>query len=268
MRPRPSTGRLRRRLRASSGPASLVISCVALLLTFTGAADAARDALVRAVSKPKPGAVLRLGKNGKFPSAAIPKVNSARSADTIGGFDAQELKASCGSEYVDLGTWCLSSSTYSVPSSDLGKNDFFYAVQACTAAGGFLPSAAQLIGAADRVKLNSYLTDSQLTASVDILPEDGLVDRREMSSTLITTQGGSTSAGALGVSDGSRGNPSTGEPNPVVVPAVPAPDTLQYVTVVDNDNKGGFAGSKPVAQTEAFRCGVNKSQGEKQDEAS
>lgn len=268
MRRRQGAGSVRERLRGSSGPAALVISCLALLLSTTGAAEAAREALVRAVSKPKPGAVLKLGKNGKFPSKAIPKVESARSADTIGGFDATELKATCGAEYVDIGTWCLSSATYSVPSSDAGKNDYFYATRACSALGGFLPSAAQLIGAADRVKLNSYLTDSQLTASVDILPEDGLSDRREMSSTLITTQGGATSAGALGVSDGARGNPQTGEPNPVVVPAVPAPDTLQYVTVVDNGDRGGFAGSKPVSQSEAFRCGVYKSQGEKKDEES
>ena len=96
------------------------------------------------------------------------------------------------------------------------------------------------------------------TAGVDTDPSDGLSDRREMSSTLVTTQGGATSAGALGVSEGSRGNPKTGEPNPVVVPAVPAPETLQYVTVVDNGNHGGFAGSRPVGQAESFRCAYDK----------
>jgi len=38
------------------------------------------------------------------------------------------------------------------------------------------------------------------------------------------------------------------------VPANPSPETLQYVTVYDNGNRGGFAGSKPVAQAETFRC--------------
>ena len=46
------------------------------------------------------------------------------------------------------------------------------------------------------------------------------------------------------------------------LPANPRPDTLQYVTVYDNGDKGGFAGSKPVSQPEKFRCGFNKAQGE------
>ena len=132
---RQSAGGLRARLHENSGPAALVISCIALVLTFTGAADAARQAAMKVVSKPKPGAVLKLGKNGKFPSKAIPKVDSARSADQIGGFAAEELKATCGAEYVDIGTWCLSSATYSVPPADAGKNDFFYAVHACNDLG-------------------------------------------------------------------------------------------------------------------------------------
>jgi hypothetical protein len=40
-----------------------------------------------------------------------------------------------------------------------------------------------------------------------------------------------------------------------------SPETLQYVTVYDNKNKGGFAGSKPVGQAENFRCAFNKAQG-------
>ncbi len=128
-------------------------------------------------------------------------------------------------------------------------------------AGGFLPSAAELVGAAPRIKLASYLTDSETDADIDILPGDGLSDRREMSSTLVTVEAGSSASGLLGVSEGSRGNPQTGEPNPVVLPAVPAPDTLQYVTVVDNGDRGGVAGSKPVTQGERFRCGYYKAQG-------
>jgi hypothetical protein len=34
-----------------------------------------------------------------------------------------------------------------------------------------------------------------------------------------------------------------------------------YVTVYDNKNRGGFAGSKPVGQAENFRCAFNKAQG-------
>lgn len=51
------------------------------------------------------------------------------------------------------------------------------------------------------------------------------------------------------------------EPDPVPQPANPSPETLQYVTVYDNRDRGGFAGSKPVGQPEAFRCGFSKAQG-------
>ena len=50
-------------------------------------------------------------------------------------------------------------------------------------------------------------------------------------------------------------------------PAIgPAPETLQYVTVYDNGNKGGFAGAKPVAQPEQFRCAFEKAQGQQASE--
>ena len=64
------------------------------------------------------------------------------------------------------------------------------------------------------------------------------------------------------MSEGSKGDPKAGEPDPVPLPANPSPQSLQYVTVYDNHDKGGFAGSKPVGQPENFRCGFNKQQGE------
>jgi hypothetical protein len=48
--------------------------------------------------------------------------------------------------------------------------------------------------------------------------------------------------------------------------ANPSPETLQYVTVYDNGDKGGFAGSKPVSQPETFRCGFEKRQGQLPEE--
>ena len=86
-------------------------------------------------------------------------------------------------------------------------------------------------------------------------------DRREMSATLTTTAAGSRAAGSQGVTEGSRGDPRAGETDPVPQPANPSPETLQYVTVYDNRNQGGFAGSKPVGQAENFRCAFNKAQG-------
>ena len=52
-----------------------------------------------------------------------------------------------------------------------------------------------------------------------------------------------------------------GEPDPTPLPASPSPETLQYVTVYDNGDHGGFAGAAPVGQPENFRCAFNKAQG-------
>jgi hypothetical protein len=245
--------------------AALVIALLALVLSFTGVADAARQAVVNVVSKPKPNAVLKLDKKGKFPAKAIPKVASATRADRasrLGTLTAKDVQMTCDAQTVDLGTWCLQASPYPLPNEDIGKNNYAYASAACVAAGGFLPTAAQLIGAADRVKLASTIDDAVVTSSPDVDATDGLKDRREMSATLITTQAGASAAGSQGVTDGSRGDPRAGEPDPVPLPANPYPQSLQYVTVYDNGNKGGFAGSKPVSSPETFRCGFNKAQGQ------
>ena len=236
----------------------IAVAVLALVLSLSGAADAA----LKVVSKPKPNAVLKLDRKGKFPAAAIPKVASAKNADRVGGKSATDLSMTCDPQTVDLGTWCLQSALFPLPNEDIGKNDYFYATQACVEAGGFLPTAAQLIGAADRVKLASTIDDAPVSSSPDIDPSDGMKDRREMSATLISTQAGSSAAGSEGVSEGSKGDPKAGEPDPVPLPANPSPQSLQYVTVYDNHDKGGFAGSKPVGQPENFRCGFNKQQGQ------
>ena len=82
-----------------------------------------------------------------------------------------------------------------------------------------------------------------------------------MSATLTTTASGGRAAGSMGISDVSRGDPKAGEPDPIPLPADPSPETLQYVTVYDNGNRGGFAGGKPVGQPENFRCAFNFTQG-------
>lgn len=242
------------------------VAVLAFALSVSGVAGAAQARVVDVVSKPRPGAVLRLGKNKKFPATAIPKVASARNADRLGGRPADDLVASCNPESVDLGTWCLMGQPFPIPNKDVGRNDYFYATQACVEAGGWLPTAAQLVGAAAEVKLASTIGDRQLTAAIDTDPTDGLKDRREMSATLVTTQAGSSAAGSQGSSDGARGNPKTGEPDPVPQPASPAPESLQYVTVYDNGDRGGFAGARPVTAPELFRCGFHKAQGSQAEE--
>lgn len=245
-----------------TGRAALVLASLALVFSFTGVGEAARQRLVDVVSKPKKHAVLKLGANAKFPAKAIPTVARAKAASTLGGKTADDLVARCNAESVDLGTWCLHAVPYAVPNTDVGKNTYAYATQKCTELGGYLPTAAQLIGAADRVRLAGTIDDDRGTASVDEDPADGLKDRREMSATLVTTQAGASAAGSQGVSDGAKGDPRAGEPDPVPQPANPAPETLQYVTVYDNGDKGGFAGSKPIGQPENFRCAFDKAQGQ------
>jgi hypothetical protein len=143
----------------------------------------------------------------------------------------------------------------------IGQNNYVFASKTCVAEGGWLPTAAQLLGAANRVRLESTIHDSPLTATVPLDPSRGLLDQREMSSTLVTTEAGSAAAGSEGVSEGATGNPRQGQANPIPLPANPLPETLQYVTVYSNGQKGGFAGSEPVAQPENFRCAFNKTPG-------
>jgi hypothetical protein len=210
---------------------------------------------------PKPYGILRLSRTKKFPASVIPKVAAARTADTLGGAKRQDLALNCPSDTADLGTWCLQTATYTVPNDQVGKNDFMYASKACVDQGGWLPSAAQLIGAASRVKLSSTIDDNESTASIDIGPGDGLKDAREMSSSLFTTTAGDSAAGSEGVTAGSTGDPRQNEPNPVPQPADPEPGTLDYMTVYDNRDLGGFAGGEPVGKAEKFRCAFNKVQG-------
>jgi hypothetical protein len=260
-RGRPAFGA--RRPRRTPSPA-LAIALIALVFSTTGLADAARRAVVSAVAghplsaKPHAGGILLLGKNRKFPASAIPTV---KNASRLGGKTSAQLVGSCPPATVDLGTWCLESAPFPLSNTQVGQNNYIFAAKTCVAEGGWLPTAAQLLGAANRVRLESTIHDSQLTATVPLDPSRGLLDQREMSSTLVTTAAGSAAAGSEGVSEGSTGNPRQGQANPAPLPANPLPQTLQYVTVYSNGQKGGFAGSEPVAQPENFRCAFNKSPG-------
>ena len=251
---------MRRRL---PSPA-MVVALIALVFATTGAADAARHAIVAAigghvVSKtPRAGGILLLGKNRKFPAVAIPIVHEAKKVD---GKTAAEISGTCPPATVDLGTYCMESAPFPLSKENVGKNNFVFASKTCQKAGGWLPNASQLLGAAERVKLESTIHDSQLTATIDLDPTRGLKDEREMSSTLATTEAGSAAAGFEGVSEGSTGNPRQGQANPLPEPANPMPESLQYVTVYSDGTKGGFAGSEPVTQPENFRCAYNKAPG-------
>jgi hypothetical protein len=251
-----------RRVRLPS-PA-MTIALIALVLSTTGLADAARNAVLSTIgghpisARPRAGGILLLGNNRKFPAAAIPTV---KNASRVGGKTAEELAGTCPPQTVDLGTWCLDTAPYPLTNAQVGQNNYIWASKACEGEGGWLPTAAQLIGAANRVKLESTIHDSPLTATVQLDPTRGLQDQREMTSTLVTTEAGSAAAGFEGVSDGATGNPRQGQANPTPLPANPLPESLQYVTVYSNGQKGGFAGSAPVGNPENFRCAFNKAPG-------
>jgi hypothetical protein len=245
------------RLRRNAGVAALLLSTLSIVLSTTGLADAAKKALFGPSSKPRPYGLLLLGRNARFPASAIPTVANAQ---RIGGKSLAALTPTCPHNTVNLGTYCIQTGLYQVPSTDAGLNNYFYATKACAREGGYLPSAGQLIGAANRVPLASVLTDNPLTSTIENseTSPNGLKDLREMSSTLVTTTAGSSAAGSEGVSQQATGNPSTGEPNPTPQPANPDPQTLQYVTVYDNFGNGGFAGSESVSTPENFRCAFDQ----------
>lgn len=190
--------------------------------SFGGAADAP-------VREPAPGRVVRLDHDAKLPADAIPTVAKARTAGRIGTTSAAGARLACPAGAVALGTWCVDRDVR-------GVGTVAAASQACVRAGGWLPSAAQLVGAAPRVRLSGRLDDRPSTALVD---GAGGHDLRELSSTPFTTTTGSAAAGST---------------------ANPAPATLQVVTVYDNRDKGGFAGGSPVGAAGRFRCAFHKRQ--------
>jgi hypothetical protein len=242
----------------------MLVAIVALVFSTTGLADAARRAVISAIdghaisTTPHAGGVLLLGRNRKFPASAIPTVKDASRVD---GKDAEELAGTCPPNTVDLGTWCLDSAPYPLTNAEAGKNNFIWASKACEAEGGWLPSASELVGAADRVKLESTIHDNPDTATVNLDPSRGLKDEREMSSSLVTTEAGSAAAGSEGVSEGATGDPRQGQANSIPLAANPLPESLQYVTVYDNGQQGGFAGSEPVKEPQNFRCAFNPTPG-------
>ena len=188
--------------------------------------------------------------NGEAPARAPAKAGNSAAK-------LKKLKVRCPvSNAVNFGSWCLESTPHSIPTGDVGKNDYFYAAQTCAREGGWLPSAAQLIGAAPKAALQSTLDDDPGTSGAEEFPEAtrGIADKREMSGDLFTTTAGSEAAGSEGVTEGSRGSTATGEPDAVPAPANPEPETLDYVTVYDNHDRGGFAGGAPVTKPESFRC--------------
>ncbi len=210
------------------GALALAAGTAAVVLSVTDVTVG--DDRARITATPQPGAVLRLGANGRFSPDAFATVRSARTTDRIGRLTPGTALPRCPSATVDLGTWCLDRTVR-------GTADLATASRRCVKAGGFLPTAAQLTGAASRVRLSGRLDDRGGGALLD---PAGRRDLRELSATTITTTTGSRAAGAF---------------------EAPFPPTLQAVTVFDNRDAGGFAGAIPVAAPERFRCAFFERQG-------
>lgn len=237
--------------------AALCLSAMALIFSMTGIAPAQREPVAAANGKTKKAKALERQKKRKEKEASA-KLNKRIAA----------LQLNCPiSGAIDMGSYCLEGTTFKVPTEDLGKNNYIYATQKCVEEGGWLPSAAELIGAAPKVSLKSTIDDSPATSATSEFPEarNGIKDEREMTSDLFTTGPGARAAGSEGVTVGSKGNATLGEPDPTPMPAEPLPETLDYVTVYDNHDTGGFAGGVPVGKPEPFRCAYAKGQGKARD---
>jgi hypothetical protein len=246
--------------------AALLVAIVALVFSMTGMSlggqgggkqKATQTAKTSAPPKTKTVKYVTLNTKGKIPAKYLPTVPQAENAQKLSGATKGKLTPACPvSGGIDLGSWCLEGSTYKVPQNELGQNNYVWAAQKCVEEGGWLASAAQLIGAAPEVALKSVIGDDPGTSGTSEFPEAaaGIKDEREMTGDLFTTGAGLRAAGSEGVSVGSKGIGNIGEPNPVPVPAEPMPETLAYVTIFDNHNLGGFAGGVPVGKPESFRC--------------
>jgi hypothetical protein len=238
--------------------AALLVSIAALVFAMNGSAPAERTpakATHAGGGEAKAVAAGIAAKKARKTAEAAKKKVVALSEKLV------TLKSSCPvSGAIDMGSWCLEGSTFKVPTAETGQNDYVYAAQKCVKEGGWLPSAAQLIGAAPLAPLKSVIGDDPGTSADPEFPEVslGIKDEREMTGDLFTTTAGARAAGSEGVSVGSKGVGNSGEPNPVPVPAEPLPETLDYVTVYDNHNIGGFAGGEPVNKPENFRCAYAK----------
>lgn len=206
----------------------LALLCASTAVVFSAADVSVGDGSPRATTQPEPNRVLRLGADKRFAAEVIPTVAKAKTTSRVGRLTEPRARATCGPDAIDLGTWCLDGTVR-------GTATYTVASRRCKGVGGALPTAAELIGAAPRVRLSSRIDDHPSMALIDAAGHD----QRELSADLFTTTTGAAAAGS---------------------PGNPTPAGLQAVTVYDNRNRGGFAGGVSVATAERFRCAFIKRQ--------
>lgn len=252
-----------RAIRALRRRPALAVGLLAIALSVSGAAQAARAVVADVVSEPRPNAVLELDAHGDFPArvlpfavsttpqrgaalrlspltaklpeGALPTVREARTASRLGGVMARSWREHCPPGSVDVGTWC-------VDEKPLASQPYREAARTCAARGAQLPPADLLLGAASRIRLASTIDDSGATAVIDTDHGDGRRDLRELTGTLVSVRSGTRAAGDARTA--------------------PVPAGLQAVTVYDNHDRGGFAGSVPLTAPLMFRCAGDQSLGD------
>src|ERR1700742_1488119 len=108
-------GRRRDPLPRLFSAAALLVSIVALIFSMDGLAPAERA-------------------NGHDAHA---QRAASRKAEAKLKKQLASLKANCPvSNAISMGSWCLEGSTYKVPASETGMNNYIYATQKCVAEGG------------------------------------------------------------------------------------------------------------------------------------
>jgi hypothetical protein len=179
--------------------AALLVAVIALVFSMSGMSlggqgkgkpNATHPAETAPTTKAMTAKFVTLNKKGKIPAKYIPTVALAKNSQMLSGATKGKLTPACPvSGGIDLGSWCLEGSTFKLPQSELGQNNYVWAAQKCVDEGGWLPSAAQLIGAAPEVALKSVIGDDPGTSGASEFPEAaaGIKDEREMTGDLFTT---------------------------------------------------------------------------------
>ena len=232
----------------------------------TGLADAARHAVVSAIAghpvsaQPHAGGILLLGSNRKFPASAIPTVQ--RTPRASAARPPSELAGTCppARSTSARGAWTPRPSRS--PRNSSARTTSSSPARACEKEGGWLPSASELLGAAERVKLESTIHDSQLTATINLDPTRGLKDEREMSSRWSRPKRARPRRASRASAKAPPATRARARPTRSPLPGQPAAriaavrDRLQQ-----RARRAASRARSPSTNPENFRCAFNKTPG-------
>ncbi len=154
---------------------AMVVALVALVFSTTGLADAARHAVVSAIDgHPISATAARRRRAAARQEQEVPRLGDPDGQGRRAGGTARPPKNSPAPARRPPSIWVPGAWTRRPIRSrthEAGKNNFIWASKACEAEGGWLPTASELLGAAERVKLESTIHDTPITATVEPGPE-------------------------------------------------------------------------------------------------